>query len=262
MPFSSFSLFLFLTAHLQLTIVPFRQRVCSSSCPESVQQTLSNKSKPFKTSQAMQGCCPGAPHNGKSTVFWLFGICCFWSGVPVRSPSTFPEDCFGKIQLQLCSSCHWYRLCARPHAAAPRIPCTCLAGACAPEPSAREAGRCTDADMSSEAPRQQPPSQHLRRHQENFLFSYFQAASASLTSHGCHKAQCQKISSLAASLHGLKKYILDYLYHLPLTGVHLEAGGRRRAPEGTRIEWKVFYRSQRIVAAGADGGGRRRLNGY
>lgn len=114
-------------------------------------------------------------------------------------------------------------------------------GACAHGPCGRGAGGCADEDVRSKTPRQQLPSTDLRRHQENFLFSYFQAASASLTSHGCHEARCQKISSLAASLHGLKKYILDYLYHLPLTGVHLEAGGRRRAPEGTRIEWKVFY---------------------
>lgn len=98
-------------------------------------------------------------------------------------------------------------------------------------------------DICPQTPQQQPPSPHLRRHQENFLFGYFQAASVSLTSHGCHEARCQKISSLAASLHGLKKYILDYLYHLPLTGVHLGGGGRRRAPEGTRIQLKVFYRA-------------------
>lgn len=115
------------------------------------------------------------------------------------------------------------------------------AGACAHGPRGRGAGRCADEDVRSKTPQQQLPSTDLRRHRENFLFSYFQAASESLTSHGCHKARCQKISSLAASLQGLKKYILDYLYHLPLTGVHLEARGRRRAPEGTRIEWKVFY---------------------
>lgn len=109
---------------------------------------------------------------------------------------------------------------------------------------------------------QQPPSLDLQRHWENFLFNYFQAASASLTSHGCHKAWCQNISSLASSLHGLKKYILDLLYHLPLTGVHLGGWGRRRAPEGTRIQQKVFYRAIHIVAAGTDGGGIRRKKGY
>lgn len=65
-----------------------------------------------------------------------------------------------------------------------------------------------------------------------------------------------RISSLAASLRGLRKYILDYLYHLPLTGVHLGGGGRRRAPEGTRINRNVFYRPIRVVAA--EGGGRKK----
>lgn len=117
-------------------------------------------------------------------------------------------------------------------------------------------------DDCPRTPWQQPPSPDLRRHWENFLFSYFQAASASLTNHGCHEAWCQKVSSLAASPHGLKKYILDYLYHLSLTGVLLGGGGRRRAPEGTRIERKVFYRAIHIVAAVAGGGRRRRKNGY
>lgn len=96
------------------------------------------------------------------------------------------------------SSGHWCRLHTRPHGATPGITHTCLAGAHAPEPSAKEAGRCTDADVSSEASRRQPPSPHLRRHRENFLFSYFQAASASLTSHGCHKGTVPKNQQLGS----------------------------------------------------------------
>lgn len=228
------------------------------SRPWAIKASLSKLSR-----QCKDLCCPGAPHNGKSTVCWLFGICFFGSDVPVRCPSSFSWGLLWKLPL-------WWVVPQVTGAGSTQgrmglhqeslTPAWLEHMHLSPLPKKPE-----DALMQMWVVKPHGGSQLPRTSGDTGRIS----SSAIFRLHlrlspatDATKAWCQKISSLAASLHGLKKYILDYLYHLPLTGVHLEAGGRRRAPEGTRIERKVFYGAQCIVAAGADGGGRRRLNGY
>lgn len=96
-------LFLFLTAHLPLTIIPFRQGLCSPLCPESVWQTLGSKSEPFKTSQAVQGfSLPKSPTQweGSSVLaLWYLLFLVWCSGKPIPAP--FHEYHSGTNQLQL-----------------------------------------------------------------------------------------------------------------------------------------------------------------